>query len=249
MLTQAQKKIIKLLHKKSGRIEYSLFIAEGEKIVSELLLYAPELIQDIYATQQWNCTETLPNHVSCTGITEKELSQLSSLATPNKVLAVARIPERKLDVKNFTEGVSLYLSHINDPGNLGTILRTADWFGINSIVCSEQTVDAYNPKVIQAAMGALFRVQVFYTDEESFLKSCQQQKIPLLGADASGTSIYNFSFPQSFVLLMGSESHGLSDICKSYLQTMLAIPGLGKTESLNVAVATAILCAEIRRPL
>lgn len=247
MLTQAQKKNIKQLHDKIHRREQGYFVAEGEKVVCELLLSSLE-VKSVYALNQWvEKNNNLLNKVETIVVSEKELQQISHLKTPNQVLAVAKTPHYEIDFLEIKKGVSLFLSNVNDPGNLGTIIRTADWFGVSHIFCSEHTADAFNSKVIQSAMGSLFRVKIYFVSTEEFLERCKRYEITILGADMNGTSVYSYSFKCPMVLVMGSESHGIDEVCKRYINEYVSIPGKHSAESLNVAIATGILCSEIMR--
>jgi TrmH family RNA methyltransferase len=240
MLSKNQSKLITSLQQKKYRAQYQLFVAEGLKVVNELLSSNYELdslfcIEDCYTSFK-NFNPQL--------LSEKELSKISNLSTPNKVLGLFRIP---LDFKINEKGLILVLDAINDPGNLGTIIRLSDWFGVSQIVCSKNTVDCYNPKVIQATMGSLTRVSIVYTDLEEFLKETQ---LPIYGAVMNGETIYSHKLKQNAVLVMGNESNGISEKIGVFLTTKITIPRYSETtltESLNVATATAILLNEFRR--
>lgn len=247
MLTQAQKKNIKQLHDKIYRREQGYFVAEGEKVVCELLSSDLE-VKAVYALKQWvEKNNRLLNKVETIVVSEKELRQISHLKTPNRVLAVAKTPRYEIDFLEIKKGLSLFLSNINDPGNLGTIVRSADWFGVSHIFCSEHTADAFNSKVIQSAMGSLFRVKIYFVKTNEFLEKCKHHEISVLGADMNGTSVYACSFKFPMVLVMGSESHGIDEVCRRYIDEYVSVPGKHTAESLNVAIATGILCSEIMR--
>jgi len=171
-------------------------------------------------------------------ISGKEMESISVLKTTPGILAIGDVLRWKKP--NFEVGKYIFLDRINDPGNLGTIIRIADWFGFDGIVCSKGSVDIYNPKVIQASMGSIFRVPVFYEDFDLLLPQVYQ-KIEIIGADMKGEAIQTFKFPKNGFLLMGSESHGISKGLHQYLRHKVTIPKYGKAESLNVAVATGIL--------
>ena len=232
-------KLIKSLHQKKYRTHHQLFFVEGKKVVHELLaskmeavlvLAYPEYIDDFQDTEK-------------AVISAKELQTISALKNPNGVLAVFRIPEKN---PVATDQWMVALDDVRDPGNLGTILRLCDWYGIEQVVCSNATVDAYNPKVLQATMGSISRVQVLYTNLDEFLASLD---IPIFGAFMDGTSVYECEWPKAGVLVMGNEGKGISSEVAINIGKRVSIPQFGaKTaESLNVAMATGILLNELRR--
>ena len=230
MITKNQIKFIKSLSLKKNRIKEQLFIAEGEKIVSELLKSDFE-IKNIYATKEWKV-----NNDNITQISNAELQRISNLKSPNKVLAVVQFKNHKI-IKH--DGITLVLDEINDPGNLGTIIRMCDWFGVNQIICSKNTVDIFNPKVVQSAMGSTFRVQVNYTDLENYLSDI---KTPIYGAFMDGKNLKEVKIPKSAHLVMGNEANGITAEINKLITDKVAIKNIGKSaESLNVAVATSIL--------
>ena len=230
MITKNQIKFIKSLSLKKNRIKEQLFIAEGEKIVSELLRSDFE-IKNIYATKEWKV-----NNDNITQISNAELQRISNLKSPNKVLAVVQFKNNKI-IKH--DGITLVLDEINDPGNLGTIIRMCDWFGVKQIICSKNTVDIFNPKVVQSAMGSAFRVQVNYIDLENYLSDI---KTPIYGAFMDGKNLKEVKLPKSAHLVMGNEANGISAEINKLVTDKVAIKNIGKSaESLNVAVATSIL--------
>ena len=236
VITKNQLKFIKGLSFKKNRINHKCFVVEGEKSILELLASDFEII-DLYATHSWNTKTDL---VEITQITNNELIRISSLKSPNKVLAVVKIPIVKLENKG---GVTLVLDSINDPGNLGTIIRLCDWFGVQQIICSKDTVDIYNTKVIQASMGSVFRVNLVYTNIKDYL---QKVNTPIYGAFMDGSNIKEMKFPKDIHLILGNESNGVSKEVASLITNKIAIKSIGfKTESLNVAMATAIFLYEI----
>ena len=201
MLSKNQSKLITSLQQKKYRMQYQLFVAEGIKVVNELL-------SSNYKLDTLFCTEdcyTLFKRVDPQIIAEKELSKISNLSTPNKVLGLFKIPATP---KIKEKGLMLVLDDINDPGNLGTIIRLSDWFGVTQIICSKNTVDCYNQKVVQATMGSLTRVPIAYIDLEEFLKETQ---LPIYGAVMDGDTIYSSKLKQNAVLVMGNESNGISE--------------------------------------
>lgn len=240
MVSKNQIKRITGLHQKKFRNEQQLFIAEGFKVIQELF-HSHYEIQEFYST---DATLQLNNEVKPEIISEADLKKISCLKTPNSCLAVFKI---KLSKSIKYEGLTLVLDDIRDPGNLGTIIRLCDWFGIEQLICSEETADVYNPKVIQATMGSIGRVNVIYTSLESFLKSTSQ---PIYGAFMDGDVVYETKLPANAILIMGNEANGVSAEIEALIQKKITIPRFGnlqKTESLNVATATAILLSEFRR--
>lgn len=240
MVSKNQIKLISSLQQKKQRIAHQLFIAEGIKGVQELLDAHFEL-DHLYTTQ--NDFETVSNSLK-TVVSEADLKKISALATPNTCLAVFRIPKEKEIVAS---GLIVALDDVRDPGNLGTILRLCDWFGIQQLICSKETVDIYNPKVVQATMGSIARVNVSYVDLKDFLKTTS---IPVFGTFMNGDNIYKASLPQEGIIVMGNEANGISSELEKIIKNRLTIPRFGaiqKTESLNVATATAIVLSEFCR--
>ena len=240
MLSKNQIKLITSLQQKKYRKQHQLFFAEGIKVIEELLVSKFEL-QAIYTTELLDFdVATDKIHT----INTNELKKISALTTPNTCLAVFKIPiEKKLE----ENGLIVALDNVRDPGNLGTIIRLCDWFGITQLICSTETVDIYNPKVIQATMGSIGRVAVFYQDLAAFLKKTQ---LPVFGTFMEGENVYQKSLPQNGILVMGNEANGISESVSKSITQKLTIPRFGKlqqTESLNVATATAILLSEFKR--
>ena len=204
-----------------------------------------ELVASDFEIEVIYGVEDLLSYPSIVSITEKELASISLLKTPNKYFAVAK--QKNFYSTNF-EGLTLVLDNIQDPGNLGSIIRIADWFGISTIVCSPTCVDLYNPKVVQATMGSLFRLNVIYTDLIPFLEDNKDKAI--YGALLGGENVYEANIQKdNSILIMGNESKGVSKTLKPFINHKISIPQFGKAESLNVAVATAILCSEYRRSI
>ncbi|MDD5148984.1 MAG: RNA methyltransferase [Flavobacterium sp.] len=240
MVSKNQIKLITSLQQKKYRFAHQLFFAEGIKVIQELLESNFEL-EHLYTTQ--NDFEEVPN-AKKTLIHESDLKKISALSTPNSCLALFKIPAEK----NIKEsGLILALDSIRDPGNLGTILRMCDWFGIDQLICSKETVAIYNPKVVQATMGSIARVNVNYIDLVSFIS---KTKLPVFGTFMDGKNIYKSVFPQEGIIIMGNEANGISPELEKTIKNRLTIPRFGnlqKTESLNVATATAIVLSEFRR--
>lgn len=236
MITKNQIQFIKSLKFKKNRIKHQLFIVEGQKNIKELLDSNYEYIS-IYATNSWM---KLNKGINATYISDNELKSISNQKNPNEVLAIVKIKNYKTILNS---GVVLVLDDINDPGNMGTILRICDWFGICQIVCSNNTVDIYNSKVVQSSMGSIFRVNVVYTNLSDYLLKI---KTPIYGAFVDGKSIGDVSFPKNFHLVMGNEANGISEKINRLVTKKVSIHNVSKkTDSLNVAVATSIFLYEI----
>ena len=237
-LSNNHQKVITSLSQKKYRQKHQLFIAEGVKVVEEFLKSSYEL-EILFSTDPYF------SFLDCfVQVTNQELKKISSLKTPNKVLALFKIPSEK---KVNSSGLIVALDTINDPGNLGTIIRLCDWFGVEQLVCSKETVDCYNTKVVQASMGSLTRVSTSYLNLPEYLKTVS---IPIYIADMNGVNIHKTKLPASAVLVMGNEANGISDTLKSLISNKISIPRYGdsvQVESLNVATATAILLNEFRR--
>ena len=240
MVSKNQIKLITSLQQKKYRFANQLFFAEGIKVIQELLESNFEL-NHLYTTQ--NDFEEVLNEKK-TIISANDLKKMSALAAPNTCLALFKIPAEK---KMKESGLILALDAIRDPGNLGTILRLCDWFGIEQLVCSKDAVDIYNPKVIQATMGSIARVNVNYIDLVSFI---EQTKLAVFGTFMDGKNIYKAILPQEGIIIMGNEANGISSEIEKLIQNKLTIPRFGnlqQTESLNVATATAIVLSEFCR--
>lgn len=239
MLSKNQVRFINGLKRKKNRKSEGLFIAEGRKVVNELL-DSDFQVHKLYSTPDYCCPEPVQAHQ----VSEKELKSLSSLSTPNQVLGVFRIPDEKPILR---EGIALALDEVNDPGNLGTIIRLCDWFDIPQILCSENTVDCFNPKVVQASMGSLSRVRINYVNLSRHLET---EPRPVYGTFMEGESLYDTNFEKDCVLVLGNEANGISPEVRSFVTHEVSIPQFGKhpkTESLNVAMAAAVFLSEIRR--
>jgi len=231
-------KLITSLSQKKYRQKHKLFVVEGVKVVHEFLNSSYEL-EIVFSTDtDFSSTDKFIE------VTDQELKKISSLKNPNKVLAIFKIPNQ---INPIMGGLILALDSINDPGNLGTIIRLCDWFGIEQLVCSNETVDCFNSKVVQASMGSLTRVAVSYLDLKKYL---QNASVPIFVADMDGLDVYKTKLPDSAVLVLGNEANGISDEIKQLVTTKITIPRYGdfqQTESLNVATASAILLSEFRR--
>jgi RNA methyltransferase, TrmH family len=241
MVSKNQMSFIQKLHQKKHRESLKLFIAEGPKVVQEFLSSGFKC--EIFCALANNTTFALNDNVCI--VSEVELRKMSALVTPNECLGVFHIPERDLKFS----GRGLIADGLRDPGNLGTLIRLCDWFHIRTLVLSNDSVDCYNPKVVQSSMGSLARVQVIYEDLNDWLP---KQNLPVMGALLNGNSIYEKALPVEGWLLVGSESHGISDALIPFIKHRITIPRFDaavKTESLNVATATAIILGEWTRKL
>ncbi len=239
MLVKSEIKRIVSLQQKKYRNEHGLFFVEGKKTVQELLVSTIAL-HKIYCTNPEDFTVSAPflEH-----ITDAECKRISNLKTPNGVVGVFKKPApQNID---FTDWI-VVLDDVQDPGNLGTIIRLCDWFGMQHLVCSKNTVDCFNPKVLQATMGSIARVNIHYVDLVDFLKNTT---VPIYGAFMDGKSVYETQLPTKGILVMGNEGNGISSNVEKFITQEISIPQFGEktAESLNVATATAILLNEIRR--
>lgn len=269
MLTRATVKLVRSLAQKKCRLQERLFVGEGHKVVGDLMRrYQP---QDIFATPEWQ--EAHPD-IKATLVTPDELQRLSFLQHPQQVLATFRLPNVQLGMRNdeleidsrqtamrepiphssflipnFNKGLHIALDGVQDPGNLGTIIRIAAWFGVDTIICSPDTADAYNPKVVQATMGSLAGVNVVYTDLPQFIRSLGD--VPVYGTLLDGENIYNQPIAKDALIVFGNEGNGISEPVRRLVSHRILIPSYDTShtaESLNVAIAAAITLAEARRP-
>ena len=240
MLSKNEIKDIQSLSQKKFRDELKLFIAEGPKIVEELIELIPHQIEKIYAVEEWmKNRKTSVQNIKPIEVSSAELDKLSQLQTPNQVIAIIRKNDsKKPDASLFT----LYLDTIQDPGNFGTIIRIADWFGIKNIVCSNGCVDLYNPKVIQSTMASIARVNVFYDENNEWLRD---QTVPIFAATLDGTILYERSKTKEGILIIGNESKGIRPEILQYAKDNITIPKKGEAESLNAAVATGIILSHL----
>lgn len=238
MLSKNELKYIQSLCQKKQRSAERLFLAEGVKLAGELL-EAGYPVKNIYALEEWKAPVT---HVPITRIAPFELEKISSLQKPNQVLLIAeqQEPAGEPELKNH---FILALDGIQDPGNLGTIIRIADWFGIDQIIASKDTAELYNPKVIQSTMGSFPRVKVWYRNLETIL---QKKQVPVYGALLNGESMYNTASPKEGILVIGNESKGIRETILPFIHHAITIPRIGKAESLNAAVATGILLSQLK---
>jgi len=239
MLSKNQRKQILQLSQKKQRLTNGLFVAEGEKVVRELM-NSSWVFESLYTTDS-------TFHSSAELIRTEDMNQLTHFKTPSPVLGVFKIPPKK---EILNESISIVLDGISDPGNLGTLIRLCDWFGLSELICSQTTVDCFNPKAIQASMGSIVRVHCQYVSD--LAQTLKDLNKPIYGATARGNSLYDATLPKKASFVFGSESHGISEKLTAHLDEELAIPnfklGENRAESLNVATAGAIFLSEIFRP-
>lgn len=245
MISKNQMKYIHSLDTKKGRVKECAFVAEGPKVVADLMdIMQPKFI---FATEEW---QSANSKVADCIVTDDELRKISFLQHPQQVLAVFPINLKEKRTLDLKDGLYLALDGVQDPGNLGTIIRIADWFGITRIFCSRETADVYNPKVVQATMGSIARVSVEYVDLPTMLSSLPQD-YPIYGTFLDGENIYAKSLTNNGIIVMGNEGNGISAAISKLVNNRLLIPnfpsGRKTADSLNVAIATAITCSEFRR--
>lgn len=246
MITKAEIQLVRSLADKRNRDREGLFAAEGEKLVGELR--ASHLrVRKIYALDG-----ILPGPETTT-VSEKEMERLSLLKTPNRALALVETPRHRLSADELGDRLTLALDEVQNPGNLGTIIRLADWFGIRDVFCSPASADCFNPKVVQATMGAVLRVRVHYTDPVALLRRAAAGGVPVYGTFLDGEDIYAAELSATGILVMGNEGNGIGPDVAEQIARRLYIPpfpaAVPTSESLNVAVATAVAVAEFRRRL
>jgi TrmH family RNA methyltransferase len=249
MASKSTISFLRSLQQKKFRNEEGVFIVEGPKMVSEVLK-SDFKVRQLYATSNWipDHHTSLPTEI----ISDAEMDRISGLQTPNKVLAVVEMPALEGPVDLLAQGLHLLLDQVQDPGNLGTIIRIADWFGVSSVICSPDTADVFNPKVIQASMGSVFNVKVHYTSlADVLLKNTDGNKWPVYATLLSGENIYNADMADSCFVILGNESRGVNPILNAFITQGIQIPRplnkQSKAESLNVAVAAGIVCSEYCR--
>ena len=247
MLSKSQIGFIKSLHQKKYRKEHGIFIIEGIKSILEFLPSRFQIHTICYLPQYQSLLPKLPSNIKLFEVNNAELEKISTLQAPQGILALVHIPkENSYTAADLKGTYSLVLDGIQDPGNLGTIIRTADWFGFQHVVCSENTVEVFNPKTAQATMGSLSRVKVWYTDLEILLK---ETDIPVYGAMLDGQNLYSVKWGTEGIVLLGNEGQGVSDAVAALASQSITIPKAGAGESLNVAISAAIICSEISRNL
>lgn len=245
MLSKSQISFITSLQQKKFRKQHESFIVEGIKSISEFI-NSNYQIDTIFSTSQAAAKlGKIPHNIKFEEVSEQEISKISALNTPQGAVAVVKIPAaNELNIASLAGKHSILLDDIQDPGNLGTIIRTAEWFGFQQIICSIGTVDAYNPKVVQATMGSLSRISLYYIPLGDLIANCG---LPTYGALLDGTSIYEQEFGSEGLIIMGNEGNGISAENLPLVKHAVTIPAWGKAESLNVAVATTVFCSELAR--
>jgi len=246
MLVKSQVKYIQSLSQKKLREEEGVFVAEGPKIINELLAASNIDIKQLYATESWvgahQALYDSLNPAIITLVDNKELERISFLTTPNEVLGIFNKPSFSSPIK-AKACISILLDTIQDPGNLGTILRCADWFGISQIICSEECADIFSTKVVQSSMGSISRVQVLYTDPDTFLK--KNSEVPVYAALLEGKNLYDYPKIKEGIIIVGNESKGIRPSLIGQGIHKITIPRKGHAESLNAAVATGIILSHL----
>jgi len=252
MLSKNKQKLITSLAKKKYRDSHRLFIAEGDKLVTDLISNHLSCSL-IVCTEQWHnsCHQALTQCQEVIITDESQLKKVSQLKSPPPVIGIFEQKKNTSTSIPLAEQLVLFLDEVQDPGNLGTIIRLADWFGIHHVVCSKGCADVYNHKTIQSTMGAIARVNIHYIDPIEFFKMAKKTEIPVYGTFLEGENIYSKSLTNNGIIVMGNEGKGISPAIEPYVSKKLFIPnypaGADTSESLNVSIATAIVCAEFRR--
>ncbi len=250
MISKNKIKSIVALHQKKFRKEEGLFIAEGEKVVNDLLISGWKVISVIGVPEYLN-EQKISSDIEVIDVTTAELGRISTLTSPNSVLAIAEMPNENKAI-DFSGGLKLVLDNIKDPGNFGALLRIADWFGIDEVICSNDSVDCFNPKVVMASMGSLFRVNVVYTDLTSvFKENLAAQSLPVYGTLLSGENLFQMKNSNDGFIILGNESNGISKEIEGFITHAIHIPSFalnknGQPDSLNVSIAAGIVCAQFR---
>ena len=243
-MTKSEIQLVRSLADKRGRTEQGLFVAEGEKLIGELRA-SRWRIRKIFALEE------VFEGPEVETVTTRDMERLSLLKTANNSLALVEIPHRDFRIDDLDGRLSIALDEVRNPGNLGTIIRLADWFGVEHIICSQDTADVFSPKTVQATMGALVHVKVHYTDLHDYLKKQAEQQIPLYGTFLDGENMYAKELSETGIIIMGNEGNGIRPEIETLVNEKLYIPNYPQdretSESLNVAIATAVVCAEFRR--
>ena len=252
MISKNTIKLIKSLTLKKNRIKQNLFLVEGDKNVSEVL-NSNYCVENLLATSKFlEINKALLFKAKLvTEAIQQEIEIASLLKNPQNSIAICTLPKIKDIPKEIESDISIYLDDIQDPGNLGTIIRICDWFGIDQLFCSPKSADLFNPKVIQASMGSFCRVEVWHTPFETVAQLARDSGIPILGAFLEGENLYDLKLPKQALLVVGNEGNGISNDIKNTIEQKIRIPGFSlnstSAESLNVSVATAIICSEFKR--
>ena len=252
MVSKNTIKLIKSLALKKNRIKQNLFLVEGDKNVSEVLV-SQFSVENLLGTGTFlEANSSLLNKVKLvTEVTKLEIEEASLLKNPQNSIAICKLPKTEDFPEKIESDLCIYLDDIQDPGNLGTIIRICDWFGINQLFCSPKTADFFNPKVIQASMGSFCRVETWYTLFEPVASHARKSGIPILGAFLDGKNIYEQKLPKQALLVLGNEGNGISSAIENKVEQKIRIPEFNhnqaSAESLNVSVAAAIICSEFKR--
>jgi len=246
MISKSDIKYIQSLSHKKFRDEAGLFIVEGVKMTHELLLENKQLVKKLFAVEEWIKTNKslVGKSIEIVQVEDFELQKISTQKNPQQVIALVSMPEFSIKTYN-PDGVAVVLDRLQDPGNLGTIIRTCDWFGVKTIICSTDAVDAFTPKVVQSAMGSILRVNIIYSDIVEFLAS--HPEVPKYAAVLNGKSIHQIDFKKPCIIIIGNESLGISDQILGKEVTKISIPKYGSAESLNAAIATSIILSNCVR--
>ena len=251
MLSKNKIKLIRSLDLKKNRVFTGLFVAEGKKLIYDLLRSEIKVCEIFCLRTIAAELIELNSNLKIEIVEKEDLSRISFLKTAPEIVAVFEIPKSVIDWNEIKNELTLVLDAVQDPGNMGTIVRLADWFGIRNIICSENSADLYNPKVIQSTMGAFARVKVHYIPLPEFLTYAIQSNIPIYGAYPEGENIYKCNLTRNGLVVMGNEGNGISGNVADYISQRINVPsypqGVSTSESLNVAIATSIICSEFRR--
>lgn len=252
MLSKSKIKIIQSIGRKKSRQEHDLFLVEGNKMTKEVLM-SDFTIETLICTKEFRIQniDLLHKVKEFIEVEKSDINKVSLLQNPQDSLAIVKQFKNEEPSFDFNKNLYLALDCIQDPGNLGTILRIADWFGISGIICSENTADIFNPKVVQASMGAIFRTKVWYTNLAEFFMRINSSEIQIYGTYMDGNNIYNEQLTNNGIIVFGNEGKGISENIEKHVKTRLSIPSFNKaeqnSESLNVAIAAAICCSEFKR--
>jgi len=248
MISKSKTKLFNSLKLRKYRKKHALFVAEGQKIINDLINSGTKTNCIISCNNDFKENNT--SNYEFIFASQQEIKKNSNLKTPVDTIAIFELPNYEINFEELENELVLFCDNLQNPGNLGTIIRTADWFGIKNIICTEDTVDAYNPKVIQASMGAIARVKVHYVNTENFFNKLNN-KLVVYGTFLEGENIYGTNLNKNGIIVIGNEGKGISDNLQKYISKKIHIPNFSenasKSESLNASIATAIVCAEFRR--
>ncbi|HUS87668.1 MAG TPA: RNA methyltransferase [Bacteroidales bacterium] len=253
MISTGKIKLIRSLHQKKQREKLGLFIIEGDKLVREFLTSNAQVVC-VVAKPEWLASlpeKNLENRVELIEVESGDLKKVSRLTSPQNALALVRIPEHTYDTGSLKSELSIALESVQDPGNLGTIIRIAAWYGIKNLFCSDDCVDIFNSKVIQSSMGAVLHVKTHYTDLADLLTMLRKSETAVYSASLNGESVYTTDLERGGIIIFGNESRGITTELKKFVNKELTIPSFGEPgagiDSLNVAMSAAIICSEFRR--